>query len=117
VATQQECEAALARVAANLAGADAAARAELHGRSRSCAVRDLDLLYVGRLADGQLRDIRLVPASERAGVAPAQLRLHVDSDDLVLLSRGELDFAKAWLSGRVKLEASIGDLLRLRSLL
>lgn len=117
MATQQECEAALARVAANLAGADASARAKLDGRSLGCDVRDLGLLYVGRLADGELRDIRLVPPDERAGSAPAQLRLHLDGDDLVLLSRGELDFAKAWLSGRVKLEASIGDLLKLRSLL
>lgn len=117
MATQQECEEALTRVAGKLAGADPSARAKLDGRTLSCAVRDLDLLYVGRLADGALSEIRGIPADQRAALPPAQLRLHVDSDDLVLLSRGELDFAKAWLSGRVRLEASMGDLLRLRSLL
>jgi predicted lipid carrier protein YhbT len=117
VANQQECEAALERVAARLAGASASAKAKLEGRSLSCAIRDLDLLYVGRLAGGQLSQIRSVAPAERAATEAAQLSLQVDSDDLVLLSRGELDFAKAWLSGRLKVEASIGDLLKLRSLL
>ena len=39
------------------------------------------------------------------------------SDDLIALTDGELDFAKAWLSGRIKVEASVRDLLKLRSML
>lgn len=38
-------------------------------------------------------------------------------DDLVALVAGELNFARAWGSGRVKLEAGLRDLLRLRKLL
>ncbi len=38
-------------------------------------------------------------------------------DDLVELVNGRLNFASAWASGRVKLEASILDLLQLRKLL
>lgn len=38
-------------------------------------------------------------------------------DDLVALVDGELNFAKAWGSGRVKLHASLRDLLVLRKLL
>jgi putative sterol carrier protein len=39
------------------------------------------------------------------------------SDDLLALTAGELDFTRAWASGRVKMEASIRDMLKLRSLL
>lgn len=38
-------------------------------------------------------------------------------DDLVAMVDGELNFAKAWGSGRVRLEAGFRDLLKLRSLL
>jgi hypothetical protein len=117
VATQQECETALIRVAQMLSGADPKARSKLDQRTLSCLVRDLDLLYIGRLIDGALGDVQLIQPDQRATSPAAQLRLTVASDDLVLLSRKELDFTKAWLSGRVKLEASIGDLLKLKSML
>ncbi|MFC6936163.1 hypothetical protein ACFQHO_41705 [Actinomadura yumaensis] len=39
------------------------------------------------------------------------------SDDLVAMARDELNPAKAWATGRLKIEASIFDLLRLRKLL
>jgi hypothetical protein len=38
-------------------------------------------------------------------------------DDLVSLVGGELNFATAWGKGRVRLEASLLDLFRLRKLL
>ncbi len=122
MATQQQCETALAEVAGRLAGAQDAAKSKLDERTLSCAVTDLGLLYRGRLAGGLLQDVRLA-ASGQPGRAPsdgspaAQLRLTLASDDLVALAAGELDFAKAWLKGQVKLEASFADLLRLRSLL
>ena len=47
----------------------------------------------------------------------AQIRLTMTGDDLVRLVGGELHFAKAWGSGRVKVQASLRDVLRLRSLL
>jgi hypothetical protein len=117
VATQQECETALTRVAQMLSGADPRARSKLDQRTLSCLVRDLDLLYLGRLVDGALGDVQLIQPDQRSASPAAQLRLTVASDDLVLLSRKELDFTKAWLSGRVKLEASIGDLIKLKSML
>jgi putative sterol carrier protein len=39
------------------------------------------------------------------------------SDDLVALTEGDLNFGSAWMSGRVKLEAGLRDVLRLRKLL
>jgi hypothetical protein len=47
----------------------------------------------------------------------AEIRLAMAGDDLVALVGGELNFAKAWGSGRVKLNAGVRDLLQLRKLL
>jgi hypothetical protein len=41
----------------------------------------------------------------------------MSGDDLVAMVDGELNFAKAWGSGRVRLEAALLDLFRLRKLL
>lgn len=120
MATQEQCETALTAVAERLSGEQNASKPKLDERTLSCTVTDLGLVYRGRLHAGKLADVRLAspagtaPADE---TSPAQLRLSLASDDLVALSVGELDFAKAWLKGRVKLEASFADLLRLRSLL
>jgi putative sterol carrier protein len=43
--------------------------------------------------------------------------LRVGSDDLVDLIEGQQSFLSAFASGRVKVDASIMDLLRLRTLL
>lgn len=47
----------------------------------------------------------------------AQIRLAMTGDDLVAMVDGRLNFAKAWASGRIRLEAGFRDLLRLRTLL
>ena len=83
-------------------------------RSVSCRITDLDITFVGRLEDGRIEVRRHAPgpAAEKA-----QIRLTMTGDDLVAMVDGELNFAKAWGSGRVKLEAGLRDLLRLRKLL
>jgi putative sterol carrier protein len=45
------------------------------------------------------------------------VRLTVDSDDLLALCHGEMPFAAAWARGRVRIDASVLDLLRLRTLI
>jgi Fe-S cluster assembly iron-binding protein IscA len=45
------------------------------------------------------------------------IRLVVDSDDLVALADGELDFSKAYTSQRIRIQASMTDMLRLRAAL
>ncbi|KAA6222683.1 sterol-binding protein [Streptomyces albofaciens JCM 4342] len=115
MATLEECRAALGRLAQNLSTANGAVRgAAALDRSLSCWITDLDVTFVGRLANGALEDVTSVP-----GPPPdrAQIRLSMRGDDLVALVDGELHFAKAWGSGRVKLEAGFRDLLRLRTLL
>ncbi|MGF7236982.1 MAG: alkyl sulfatase, partial [Frankia sp.] len=49
--------------------------------------------------------------------AAAQIVLTVRSDDLIALTDGSLPLATAWASGRLKVAASVRDLLRVRSLL
>jgi hypothetical protein len=48
---------------------------------------------------------------------PAQIRFTARSDDVVAIAKDPGSFARAWLSGRLKVEGSLLDLLYLRRLL
>ncbi|MYR92794.1 MULTISPECIES: SCP2 sterol-binding domain-containing protein [unclassified Streptomyces] len=115
MATMAECRSALDKLSDNLATADGDVRsAAALDRSLSCHIKDLDITFTGRLADGriQVQDTVEGPPREKA-----EIRLAMTGDDLVALVDGDLNFAKAWASGRVRLEAGFRDLLKLRSLL
>ncbi|MDK3254986.1 SCP2 sterol-binding domain-containing protein [Blastococcus capsensis] len=84
-------------------------------RSLSCRLTDLAQVVLGRLSSGSVRDLHAVDDSP--GVPKADIRLTMTSDDLVALTDGRLAFGSAWAAGRVKLEAGLRDLLRLRKLL
>lgn len=112
MASDEECRAALERLAARLATADGDERNHhAFDRTMSAQVPDLGVTFSGALSDGHLTGITTEPAPR------AQVRLTVGSDDLIALTTGELDFAKAWFSGRIRVEASVRDLLKLRSML
>ncbi|MEU1216771.1 SCP2 sterol-binding domain-containing protein [Streptomyces sp. NPDC005791] len=115
MATMEECRSALDTLSGNLAGADGDVRraADLD-RSLSCHIRDLDVTFTGRLTNGRIRvlDTYDGPPGEKA-----EIRLAMTGDDLVAMVDGELNFARAWASGRVRLEAGFRDLLKLKSLL
>ncbi|MFJ9323371.1 SCP2 sterol-binding domain-containing protein [Streptomyces globisporus] len=115
MATMAECRSALDKLSDNLAAAEGDVRsAAALDRSLSCHIKDLDITFTGRLTDGRIRVADTVegPPGEKA-----EIRLAMTSDDLVALVDGDLNFAKAWASGRVRLEAGFRDLLKLRSLL
>ncbi|MEU9881890.1 SCP2 sterol-binding domain-containing protein [Streptomyces phaeochromogenes] len=115
MATIEECRSALDKLSDNMAGADGDVRsAAALDRSLSCHITDLDITFVGRLKDGRIEVLDTVqgPPPDKA-----EIRLAMTGDDLVAMVDGELNFAKAWGSGRVKLEAGLRDLLRLRKLL
>lgn len=115
MATMEECRTALGRLAQQLAGAGGAAKdAAALDRSVSCRISDLDTTFLGRLRAGTLTVTDTVSGSP---AGRAQIRLTMKGDDLLALVAGELNFARAWASGRVRLEAGFRDLLRLRSLL
>lgn len=115
MATTEECRSALEKLSDNMAGASGDVReAAALNRSLSCRITDLDITFVGRLQGGRIevQDTFQGPPREKA-----EIRLTMSGDDLLAMVAGELNFAKAWGSGRVKLEAGLRDLLRLRKLL
>ncbi|MBC9715253.1 SCP2 sterol-binding domain-containing protein [Streptomyces sp. TRM66268-LWL] len=115
MATIEECRGALDRLSDNLASADGDVRsAAALDRSLSCHIKDLDITFTGRLKDGR---IEVRDTQQGAPREKAQIRLAMTGDDLVAMVDGDLNFAKAWGSGRVKLEAGFRDLLQLRKLL
>lgn len=112
MATITQCRAALEDLASRLHTVDESdRRRHSFDRTLSCKVPDLDVTFSGELSDGHLTGITVEPAPK------AQIRLTASSDDLVALTAGDLNFAQAWLSGRIKVEASVRDLLKLRSML
>ncbi len=112
MATKRQCEAALRSLAKRLDGVDASLRKRAApDRTVACRIPDLDTCFSGRLHDGALLDISNTPLDD------AQIRLTVSSDDLLAVTNGELPFASAWAEGRLKIEASVLDMIRLRGML
>jgi putative sterol carrier protein len=112
VATIDECLKALRGILGDIAAHPAAAGLD---RSLSCRLTDLHEVVLGRLSSGSVRDLTVVP--EDPAVPKADIRLTMSSDDLVAMTDGKLHFGTAWATGRVKLEAGLRDLLRLRKIL
>jgi hypothetical protein len=112
VATMDECLKALKGILGDIAAHPAAAGLD---RSLSCRLTDLHEVVLGRLNSGSVRDLHVVP--EGPEVPKADIRLTMTSDDLIAMTDGRLHFGKAWASGKVKLEAGLRDILRLRKIL
>ena len=108
MASVQECRTAIDALSAAMGARGPGSGLD---RTLSCLATDLGVTWSGRLREGGLQD---VTEEERP---KAQIRLALSSDDLVALTSGGLGFASAWASGRLKVEASVVDLLKLRSLL
>jgi hypothetical protein len=112
MASITQCRAALEDLAGRLRTMDDdERRRHAFDRSLSCHVPDLEVTFSGQLSDGHITDITTDPAPK------AQIRLTAASDDLVALTNGRLNFSQAWLTGRIKVEAGVRDLLKLRSML
>ena len=113
MASAQECQQALDKLAGRLSELSAADREDYFGdRSMSVTIPDMGVTYVTNL--GMVHD----PVREALpGEPPADIRLTADSDEVVSLAESPMNIARAWVSGRVKVEASMKDLFRLRRLL
>jgi putative sterol carrier protein len=112
MATVEECREALSHFAGRMSSVDAGVKKKhAPDRALGCHLSDLEIDFRGRLVEGALIDI------ERALDPHAQIKLTLTSDDLVSLANGELSFTSAWASGRLEVDASVFDLLKLRSLL
>jgi predicted lipid carrier protein YhbT len=112
VATVEQCEAALRGLAERLASVDPETRKKyVVERTISCRIPDLGVIFRGRVDEAGLSDL------EQVDEPAAQVRLSASSDDLLALTEGRLGVPAAWATGRLKIEASVLDLLKLRSLL
>ena len=117
MATIKQCRSAIERLAATLDTVDDETRTKhLPRRSVVCTVRDLDISFTARVDETGVHDIAQV-APTVLSPPVADVRVAVDSDDLVALADGDDDFLSAWLHGRVQVSAPMRDMLRLRSLL
>jgi photosystem II stability/assembly factor-like uncharacterized protein len=114
MATAQECQAALESLTARIAQMDAKDRAaNLADRTLSCRVTDLGVTFMTRLsADGAS-----AVTEAASGAPPAQIRFAASSDQVVAVGADPGSFARAWLTGKLKVEGNMLDLLRLRKLL
>ncbi len=116
MASVEDCERAIRDAVERLAAVDPDVRSR-YAVERTVAVRvaDLDVVFIGRLDEQGLQDVRTAVDTDEQ--AAAQLRLATSSDDLVALLGGRLAVPAAWATGRLRIEASVLDLLKLRSLL
>ena len=112
MATMDECLTALKGILGDIAAHPAAAGLD---RSLSCRLTDLDEVVLGRLTSGSVRDLHVLPHGP--AIPKADIRLTMSSDDLLALTDGRLHFGSAWATGKVRLEAGLRDLLRLRKIL
>ncbi len=115
MASVQECERALQSLADRLAAVDPEVRARhVVSRTLACRVTDLEVLFLARLTDQGIEELRCTDVEPADA---AQVRLSADSNDLVALAVGQLSPPIAWATGRLKVQASPMDLLKLRALL
>jgi hypothetical protein len=114
MATAEECRKALESLTSRIADMDARDRAaHLVDRSLSCRVPDLGVTFLTRLGPDGAEPITEVGN----GSPPAQVRFIADSDVVVAIAGDPGSFMRAWLSGKLKVQGSIFDLLHLRKLM
>jgi hypothetical protein len=113
MASAEECRVALQKLAGRLSELSPGERDQYFGnRTISVTVPDLAVTYVTRLGQGDDPVHEAVP-----GDPPADIRMTAKSDEVLALAEQPMNIARAWMSGRVKIEASMKDLFRLRRLL
>jgi alkyl sulfatase BDS1-like metallo-beta-lactamase superfamily hydrolase len=111
MATAEESERAFHTLADRLAATDPDTRKRNSlDRTLSCTLPDIGVIFGARLKDGLLTDIRQVEKAD------GEVKLTLSSDDLVQLVDGDLKFASAWANGRIKIDARVFDLIKMRSI-
>ena len=110
----EQCREALQKLANRLSELSPADREAYFGnRTISVTIPDLGVTFGTRLGSADDPVVREVGPDE----PPADMRLTANSDEVVSLAESPMNIARAWVAGRVKIEASMKDLFRLRKLL
>lgn len=113
MATAEECRAALESLTGRIANMDAKDReAHLLDRTLSCRVPDLGLTFVTRLGPDGAEPVKVADN----GAPQAQVRFTADSNTVIAIADDPGGFMRAWLSGKLKVQGSVFDLLHLRKL-
>jgi hypothetical protein len=114
MATQEQCRKALEDLTGRLSSPEVIERAaKLGEKTLSCRVTDLGVTFVTKLAAHGAEPV--TEATDQT--PPAQIRVIANSDQIVAIADNPANFAKSWLTGRLRVEGSIKDLLQLRKLL
>lgn len=115
MATTEEVEERLRELFARLDqsddGARSLGRAIPERRVLALRVPDLDREYWTELEAGRMSELQDGP------VGDPHIRVTASSDELVDLIDGKGSLFSAYMAGRVRIESSLSDLLRLRKLL
>ena len=115
VATAEECRLALMSLTGRIMELSPQERAEyLVDRDVSCHVTDLGVMFLTRIGPHGAGPVWEANGSD---LKTAQIRMTARSADLLALSADPGTFPRAWLTGKIKIEASLSDILRLRKLL
>ena len=112
LASKEDVEERLALLIGRLGADDEAART-LHEslperRILSLHVTDLDERYWAEMAQGRIGPL------QRGAAEDADIRISSTSDELVKLADGGGSVFAAYVAGRVRIQASFSDLMRLR---
>jgi hypothetical protein len=114
MATAEECRKALEGLTARISDMSSEDRAAvLADRTLSCEIPDLGVTFVTKLGPDGADPVR----EAAAGEAAAQVRFVANSDVVVSIADDPGSFARAWLTGRLKVQGNVFDLLRLRKLM
>lgn len=114
MASLEECREALQTLTGRLGEMNPKDRSSFFSnRSFSCHVTDLGVTFVTTITDRGAEPVKEAAPDE----PPADIRLTASSDDVIALAATPANIARMWLAGRVKVQASMRDLLALRKLL
>ena len=112
MATMDQVEEVLVQLLQRLGDVDDTTRAMLPShRTIEARCPDLDLVRHATWRRGTL-ELLDDPSFRRPDI-----RISIHSDDLLQIASGELTFSRALSSNRVRLDASMADLIRLRAVL
>ena len=113
MASLEQCQAAVAALVERLAQVEPETRRKYAvERTVACRIRDLGVVFLATFEeDGTVSEV------VTADTGTAQVRLTASSDDLVALIEGRLAVPAAWATGRLRIDASVLDLIKLRALL
>jgi len=115
LATKRQVETKLRELIRRLDWAHPEVQSSLSGalpdaRIIEVTITDLGEAYWTELASGRMSSLHKGPADD------ADIRVRLTGDHLVALVDGEKSLFSSFVGGQVKIEASFGDLMRLRKL-